>query len=587
MSDQQPPPPPEYRPSEPDPVVVPPPLEQPAPRPKQRSGWWYFGAAALTTVVVIAAVAGFVAFQRGKFGPRMATASALPPSTALYVSMDLEGVGRLDRILEAFDAAAAEAGLEPGTDALDLLDETVLAELGLDHTDFEAWIGRDVGIAMLDLDFAGLVAGVDGGELPPVPKLVVAASVRDRAEADAFIPRMVDAIEHQSGVTMTEDSYAGVQLWRGEAALPEAGLEGELVMGRSGDLMLLASGMAAMRDAIDAQDGEALRDSETFEQVVSELPDDRAITLYVGPELLRSFTDLALDPALAGPGVDLGEIEDSLDRFVGAGASLTLTDAGARIDFVQLARPGEEGSLPTNLVVGSGSEEIPSRLPAETVGYFAIGPWDLAGAFEAIIEAAEAAGAASQLAEFEQATGLDIENDVVNALTGEIGVGVFETDRGAIVASGGPPIGITILAGLTGPDAFRSTLDRLTSLLRETGLDVAEESAASGVLYTVAVPDAGESVYYGTWDDFFIGTTERDFAGGEKLDDTELFGEMTDALDGVPLAYVDVGAVLGLAGASPEIRRDLAPLRAVGAGGEATDTLSHFTLVALIDYGDE
>ncbi len=540
--------------------------------------------AAVAVAVIVAVAAGAVAWQRGRFGPRLATADALPPSTSLYVSFDLEGLAEFDRLLEAFDDAVVDAGLEPGTDAIDLLNDTILAELGLSTADFESWIGRDVGVALLDLDVESLVAGSAGAELEP-PQAVLAASVRDRAGADAFMPRMVSTIEERAGLAMTRDSYAGVELWRGQVALPEGGIETELVMGRSADLMLMATGMGAMRAAIDSQAGDSLRDADAFRRVTDELPGKRAVTLYLGGDMVRGLGDLGLDPSLGAPPVGPEELQDALDRFVGAGGALTLTEAGARIDFVQVTDPTEGAQdLPAALAAGGSSERIPERLPAATIGYFAFGPWDVQAAFDQVLQTFEEFGIEQQLAEVQEATGIDIERDVIAALTGELGVGVFSSRRGPIAASGGPPIGIMALLGLADPDAFDTTLQRLNGVLAEGGLDVDEQDAAGGVLYAVAVPEVEGGIVYGIDGDFFIGTTDADAIAGDKLTETDLWGEVTAALESTPVAFADVGAILDVADAPPAVRRDLAPLRAVAAGSDASETVSRVTVVALVDY---
>ncbi len=564
---------------------------QPAPivpaEPKRagRPAWMNFVLGAVGVLVLVGvATAAVVALQRAQFGPRMATAEALPVSTAVYMSFDLEGVAEFDRVIDAFDSVAAEAGLEPGTDVLDLLDEQMLAEFGMQTADFEPWIGRDVGVAVLDLDFEQAALGGTPGSV------VVAASVRSTDEADAFMPRMVAAME-DLGMEFTTDSYQDVELWVGSVdPAVELDFPVSVTMARSGDVMLLGSHREAVVDAIDAQQGDSLRDAEEFTRLVDELPGDRAITLYLGPALFRSFEDLAALGAAVSPLGGVGQTESGLtgpfQDVRGMAMSVTVADAGVRFDFVQEAAPGSE----MDGLTGAGSETIAEMLPAETFLYFGIGELPLDALYDGIEEALAAEGAAGQLEQFEAEFGLDIRRDIVDALTGEMGLGLVRSVTGPFVASGGPPVGGVAMLGLADRAAFRATVEQLNLLIAGgLGLPPEEESTDDGVLYTVPLGE-GESLVYGISGDFFAAATDRSLiegAGGDRLVDGQLWQDTVDALDagGPPLFYVDIGAALDVFDAPPDARADLAPLRSVAAAASGGgDGIGKATLMVLIDF---
>ncbi len=550
-------------------------LETPAAN-RSRTRWW-LGAGALGVVVAVVAAIAVVAAVRASFGDRMATASALPPETAVYLSVDLEGMARFDRVIATFDEVTEEAGMEPGTDVLDFIDEMVLGEFGLSTDDFEPWIGRDVGIAVLDLDLG--VQGIASGIAP----VVVAASVRDEAEADAFMPKMVAAMERQDMIVRT-DSYGELALWVAEPDPDGFTVGAPVVMGRSGDMMLLATDRDALERAVDAQDGDSLREAEHFEDLVGDLPDDRALTFYLGPDALSSLTDLFSDPELGIP-EQAAELEEAIAGFRGLAMALTIDDAGVRLDAVQAYAEGEEPAVG----VQSGSDRIADALPADTFAYFGIGPWNVEAAWSQLQDALEAAGAMQDLALFEEELGIDVERDVVAALTGELGLGLFASPGGLFTELGGPPVGGMLLLGLADPEAAAATLDRLNRLVGDAGLAVDEDDG----MFSVS-PDGQNSIVYGIRGELFAVGTDGDAVrglggDGDRLVDGELWADTRDALDtgGPPLLFVDIGAALDAFDAPPDVRGQLAPLRAVAAAAESSGERTRATFMALIDWAEE
>ncbi len=551
-------------------------LDTPAPD-RSRARWW-LGAGALAAVVAVVAAFAVIAAVRAGFGDRMATAAALPPETAVYVSMDLEGMARFDRVIATFDEVTEEAGMEPGTDVLDFLDEMVLGEFGLSTEDFEPWIGRDVGLAVLDLDLG--VEGLASGVAP----LVVAASVRDEAEADAFMPKMVAAMERQDMIVRS-DSYGELALWVAEPDPDGFTVGPPVVMGRSGDVMLLATDREALERAVDAQQGgESLLDAEHFGDLVGDLPDDRAITFYLGPDALSSLTEVFSAPEL-GITEQAAELEEAIAGFRGLAMALTIDDAGVRLDAVQAYAEGEEPAVG----VQSGSDRIADALPADTFAYFGIGPWDVEAAWSQLQEALEAAGAMQDLTLFEEELGIDLERDVVAALTGELGLGLFASPGGLFTELGGPPVGGMLLLGLADPDAAAATLDRLNRLVADAGLPVDEDDG----MFSVS-PDGQNNIVYGIRGELFaVGTDEDAVRGlggdGDRLVDGALWADTRDALDtgGPPLLFVDIAAALDAFDAPPDVRGQLAPLRAVAAAAESDGERTRATFMALIDWAEE
>ena len=157
----------------------------------------------------------------------------------------------------------------------------------------------------------------------------------------------------------------------------EANLGQRVVVGRSGELLLLGNRDAAVRRAIDAQSGPSLADDAAMNELFDALPDGRAATVYLSPNL---FDEILGGLATLG-GVGLVDVPET---GVGATAmSLTLTDDGVQADLVtQVPEDDAASSLAGQAAVTAGSETLPDLLPADTFLYLGFGGDGDGGGFD-------------------------------------------------------------------------------------------------------------------------------------------------------------------------------------------------------------
>ncbi len=564
-------------------MTAPPDLVRPVhaePAPRRGPGFIAFVAGAAVVLLIVGAVGAVALLRALDFGDRMASAEAMPTDTQLYVDIDFGSLDDLDRLLMAFDAAFAEAAMEPGLDGIvDLLDDELRAQFGIGVDDVTPWVGRDLGI------------GVAGLHLPPsgLPdaSVVAAVSVRDDAGADAFVDRMVGILADRDMMTFAESFYGDVRILASELEFDGQ----QFAAARSGELLLLANSEAAIRRAIDAQGGTSLADDAAMQDLLDELPRSRALTVYVSESL---FAGLADDLA----GLELGAIAPvPLDDFEATAVSAALTDDGIQLDVVQRRDPTAQGL--TDVAAGPGSTALPGMLPEGTFAYFGVaGDAPLFGddmTLEALLAdaglgEAELAEVRAALAELEAFLGFDIDEGLLRHLGGDLGFALFPSAQALFGDPFAPQVGFMGLVGVMDPDRVAETAADFRSFLAEQGVPVAERRAADATLYAIGDGE-NDMVMFGVAGDYLVVASDPDdvaglFDNGAKLADDELYQQARDALPqrGDPVLFVDLQRALGAFEAPPDAANVLAPVIGMVANADETETTSRFTLLTLIDY---
>lgn len=553
-----------------------------APRPNGASGrrraLFAFLGAGLVALIVIGAVGAFALIRARDFGDRGASATAMPPDTELYLDIDFGSLSELDRLLQAFDGAFAQAEMEPSLDTLiDQIDEELRSEFGIGVDDVTPWVGRDLGVGV-----SGVGATFAGGE----PDLLLAVSVRDGSGADAFVQRMIGILEERDGLVFAETSYEGVTLFAADDAVESQ----RVVVARSGDMLLVGNSDSVVRRAVDAQSGPSLADDAVMNDLLDALPDDRAATLYLSPNL---FDEILGGLAAIGP---VGVIGDVPDTEAGATAmSLTLTADGIQADLVTQTLDAATDSIAGQAAVTAGSEEMPGLLPAGTFLYLGIaGPdgdtFDVPGLDEALAELGTALGPGG-LAELESELGFRIREDLLQHLGGDFGLGVFPALTAPFNFPGGPGVGGMLLVGSTDPAALAETVEKFAisvggRLLPLEARDVGEHS-----MWALVDDDGSDLLVLGVAGEHLVLATDAEevvglSGDGAKLADDEFFQEAAAALPtaGPPVIFVDLQTALRTFEVPPDVLEALAPVRGMVAGSETTGTLSRATLLTLIDY---
>jgi Protein of unknown function (DUF3352) len=306
-------------------------------------------------------------------------AGLVPANAPLYVQATIRPEGELR------EGALAAIGKVMRTDdpagrLQELVNEALAEERdGLTwEKDFAPWLGEE----------AGVWAGNFQADEPSFAAIV---QTTDAEEARAAIQRFKETGDE----TFTKRSHAGVDY--------EVNTEGAAV-GFVDDFLVIATEDAFKRTADMAEGGDALADSDRYQDTLGELEDDRLGSFYFD-------TKLVMDAALAEDPTAAEQLEQfkslfPLDELGPTAGSLQADGDSIAIDTVTTGLP--EGPLRTlsTLFGGSGSE-LMRELPGDAWGAFAIA--NVGEASKELFTAfAGALGGAALSAQLKQETGLDL-----------------------------------------------------------------------------------------------------------------------------------------------------------------------------------
>lgn len=359
-------------------------------------------------------------------------AAGITPVTAigfLSVNLDpaIEQKRNLLSIARRFPDAREEVQGEFDEARDDLIAE-LLEDTGLEFgRDVKPWLGNEVAVAVLPSD---------GGDEPVVVALV---ETDDEAAAKAAIDKATAADEFE-GAYLVIDDFVVITDEEDPAAEQAA--------------LAQISGQAGKDDG-------GLAEADEFTEVVDELAGDR---------LLLAWIDMKEALAVAG---ELGI--DAIERFTDEASTLAL-DVHAENAAVVL-----QGVAAAS---GEGNGEVPEltrSLPAGTLAaltLFNVGK----GVTEGIRAFTGEGGGGDFLADFEDATGLNLETDVLSWMRGEL-----------ILVGGSIPEGqefpdTALVVEPSDEAAARDGVAKIRQVLADQGFELEEREVAGTAAYVAAEP---------------------------------------------------------------------------------------------------
>jgi hypothetical protein len=475
-------------------------------------------ALAATLVVAVALLAALGAGDADAGAEARAKGAALVPADAVaYASISMSRDGAQWQALEAL--AARVPG---GDDTLAELDAMMAAN---GEGAVLRALGGDISVGLLGVDLAG-------GLEPSADAVLVAT------EADgAALVRELTAMGFVEGPAID-----GTPVWeQGASALA---VDGSLVLG--------ATSRATLREALEVRAGSApsLADEAAFRATVERLPDDPLALAYLSPARLAPLARAAaaLVPEqesddLPNAQAQITDLVAALSDVRGLGIAVRAEAGGLR---VAAAGDADEAALAARgvAVPTAFAPTLTGRVPADAAGAIVFA--DLGPRLEAVVEQLEAASPqmADYVASIEAATGVDLKDGLVPALTGQ---------HALVALDGAEPQGALLLAP-PNPDAAGATIGRLVGALDAAG----PRDGAAGEIN--ATRQEGGSV-------IAIGNAPGLAAMPERaLADDATFRAIRDAA-GVP------GRVTGLAWLNADALRRTAAEKAADRGDEVPPAL--------------
>jgi len=421
----------------------------------------------------------------------------------------------LDDLLQKFP------GVENTDDALDKLIELIDAELGKEglsyEEDIEPWLGDQV---------AGFMMPGGSSEMPNFGVLV--ESKDDEALRD-LIERIRQQESPDAEIVEREHEGTTYEVVEDEPGAPSfAFLDGFFVAGTE----------EAIKATIDAQGGEALQDSERYNEATEGLRDDWLGLFYIDGGALFSLFD---DEMQMTP-----EEKAVMDSFGLGSQSPTAGVAYVTSDTIGFEGSGgvpEEGPL-AGFGSFAGSGLLP-ELPGES--WAALGVPDvgrLGTTFFDLFAEVPGFDRAQINSQFRAETGLDLENDLLSWM-GDAGLFVQGTNV--------QEIGGGLVVESSDPAKTAAALDTVEDLLVREGLEPRPVSQGGLDGFSIQAPGMPAPVYFLGGERLVItyGQTATDqvMSPDATLEDAATFGSGVDALgSGFDVSfYLDVDAAQAFA----------------------------------------
>lgn len=490
-------------------------------------GWlrWLAIAGYLVAIAIIVVVVVLFLFIRGLSQAGEATAEFIPSNALVYSSLNLRpGVGQIDRGLEFSDILRTDDFVDKEEELLeDIENETGIHPLD----DVTSWLGTDISFALLDLD-----------EDEDLIEWVLMAQVSDHDEAFDFIDDLRDYLEDEFYTDFDEDEINGADVWIAD--------DEDLVIGLTDNYLILADSedtIEDMLDNIDSPPTRSLAEDEQFVAARDALPEDRVMFVYAQIEgYLDTFEDVV--GTLDGTDSVLNWAESNTPEYVAA--SLSFIDKGVRFDVV--SEPASR-SLSIDSERDLRSAEV---VPEDTL--FLLSYAGVTDAWDELRDTLEETDpwAAEDLDVFlddlEDETGVDLEGDVIESLTGEVSLAIMPGDVRISLDDLEPDgaIDALLLVGLNDPSGIEDAMDSLIDWIEDEGIETESESIG-GYDAVTAQMDQFDEGFLADYEAGYLITNDW-LAMGTTVDSLELFH---DAAEGGSNSLGSTGKYSALADMAP------------------------------------
>lgn len=368
-----------------------------------------------------------------------ARAAGITPTDALAffsvnLSPSIEQQRNLKGIVDKFPGAPDEIRGD-FEDARDELLDDVSGEAGLDYAaDVKPWLGNEIALALLPLAEGEDIDDVDE------PPAVAMFETDDPDEATAALEKAAESSGFDAEYRVIEDFMVVA------AGDEEQGR-------RSLDLV----------EAAAEADGGGLAEDERFTSVVDDLAGDRLLLAWADGaaigELLGDIDDFGLPfgflPGLSQDSVTAADLHAEKSALVARGVSVAT---------------GE----------GSGGEPaLTAALPADVLGALTL--FDIGRGVEQALQFVTGFGGGGNLDDLTEQIGIDLEEDVLSWMEGELVVVAGPVPRGGEFPS------FALIVEPTDPAKAQAGLDKIAELLDDQGFPLEREDVAGTSAYVVPV----------------------------------------------------------------------------------------------------
>ena len=473
--------------------------------------------------------------------------SMVPAGVPVYIEASVRPEGELRE-----NALAAAGKLlstpDPAGRLRELLDEQLAEEVpGASwERDLAPWLGEKAGV---------WVSGLD--QQQPTVAAIIASTDADAARA------AIERLQKAGGGTRQPRTYKEVTYT----------LDGDGTAVGVVDDWVVTGTESGFKRTVDEREGDHLDGVERYTEAVDALEEDRLGHYYVDP---RGLLDAARkqNPSATAQ-LDQFKSLFPVDKLGPITGAFTADGEGMAFDTVISDLPDGPMRRLAALAVG-GQTELLESLPGDAWGAFATPA--IGEALEELVNSfAGALGGAALTAQLQQATGLDLQRDLL-AWMGDLGVFVRGTTEQTVDGA--------LVVTSRDDERAATAFGKLAGLLgRQTGTKVEPVSVAGAEsAFEVSQPGSTQRVYLARAEGRVVAAVGKDAATAaldpkSKLADSAVLGQAKDVLgDGnAPSFVLAMPSVLALVEAMGETDADYAEakpyLETIGviAGGGSTE----------------
>ena len=406
-------------------------------------------------MAAIVAGGAFFFYSRFVSLPGEATAKFIPSDAPVYLSINLRpGIGQIRSARDFMGLLQTEDFLE----RRDLILDDLEKEIGFHPVDnVSPWLGTSISFALLDTD-------------PDAPQWVVLAHSKDREAAVDFADTLVESLPAIQGTDHPRVSFEGAEpRGRGDDDMPAVRV--------TEDYLLIASSTATMEEMVgnlESPPSTPLSKNADFVAARESLASGRVVFLYVrAAKVLDAF---GYGPVLdfIGPNPVTSNVLGNTPEFMAASASFV--NRGFRVDLAANTPPEALVMDPSNRL------ESAKVVPADTL--VLLSTLEVQERWKRLRESLDGEGSdgfANWTESVREDTGIDVESDLIDPLSGEVALALLPSDFTVGAMSGqflSGPIRALLLLGVEDPQQIGETLDKLTQKLADEGLQT--DQAALG-----------------------------------------------------------------------------------------------------------
>jgi hypothetical protein len=529
------------------------------------------------------------------FGRADPLAGSMPPGTAYYVSVDLSALTdqKLARVVQPFLDASDSDEVVTLERLKEELDKAYFSQMDMTfQEDIEPWLGSHIALGVSSLDALGSMTGEQ-------PGFLIALETRNNAEADQFLAGMADQMQTGSSGTSETSEYEGVTIY-----IQQPRYGSPTVFARSGEVVLISNSTDSLEDAIRAQKGDSLADDPGYSKSIASLPSGRLLSMYMDyGQIIDSYVDSYSSMMDALPESDMPFssdiwqtdkfqelMEESMGQIEGMAMSLSIIDAGIRMDTVVVVQPDSDAAVTALRSETKPATEVIRMLPGETFFFIAGNTpnreWKAVR--DQLIELGGISGTEYDEAMQEAANqiGINPETDLFPYLDGELAVALISSPEGFIADSANADLGILAIIETNNGSAMMDSIGKLGMVFDEADLPFERSQSGGMSYYLVSDPLTGKDVLaIGTDGDYLLaGTSAQDLLNLRSrktslASDPEYQKAVRSLPSGMqPMMYLDVQAMMDVIGSSMTGS-------SAASFDEATEALSPIlSLIVGVDY---